>query len=177
MSHKPQKEPQTVTTEGDSVKPQIAGLNLRPLRPKEDVRGELAELYSHQWNYHSDPLVYAYMVTLRPGMHRGWTMHMKQDDRIAVIAGSMTWALYDDRKDSPTHGLVNLLTFSERNRALMTIPIGVYHAVKNYGDKESMFLNFPTVPYDHQDPDKYRLPLENDLIPFSFSDVEKGVSW
>jgi dTDP-4-dehydrorhamnose 3,5-epimerase len=29
-------------------------------------------------------------------------------------------------------------------------------------------VNFPTIPYDHADPDKYRLPIDTTLIPFSF---------
>jgi dTDP-4-dehydrorhamnose 3,5-epimerase len=31
-------------------------------------------------------------------------------------------------------------------------------------------MNLPTRPYNHEDPDKYRLPLKNDYIPFSFDD-------
>ena len=29
-----------------------------------------------------------------------------------------------------------------------------------------MFVNLPSQPYRHDDPDKYRLPLENDVIPY-----------
>jgi dTDP-4-dehydrorhamnose 3,5-epimerase len=29
----------------------------------------------------------------------------------------------------------------------------------------------PTRPYDHADPDKYRLPLDNDVIPFRFDEA------
>ena len=34
--------------------------------------------------------------------------------------------------------------------------------------KKSVGTNFPTVPYDHADPDKYRLPVDSPLIPYSF---------
>ena len=34
-------------------------------------------------------------------------------------------------------------------------------------------VNYPTIQYDHSNPDKYRLPLDTDLIPFSF-DGAKG---
>jgi dTDP-4-dehydrorhamnose 3,5-epimerase len=61
------------------------------------------------------------------------------------------------------------ITVSERNRALIIIPIGVYHAVKNIGTEEAQFMNFPTKPYNRESPDKYRLPVKNDLIPFDFS--------
>jgi dTDP-4-dehydrorhamnose 3,5-epimerase len=50
----------------------------------------------------------------------------------------------------------------------------VYHAVRNIGTGDAMFVNMPTRPYDHADPDKYRIPVQNDVIPFSFDD---GPGW
>jgi len=72
--------------------------------------------------------------------------------------------------DSPTYRLLNVLTISERHRALIVIPRGVYHAIQNIGERTATFINMPTAPYNHADPDKYRLPLKNDLIPFAFED-------
>ena len=40
-----------------------------------------------------------------------------------------------------------------------------WHAVQNVGHEEAAFINMPSQPYRHDDPDKYRLPLENDVIP------------
>ena len=36
------------------------------------------------------------------------------------------------------------------------------------GISPSNAVNMPTVAYDHGDPDKHRLPLDTDKIPFSF---------
>lgn len=83
-------------------------------------------------------------------------------------------AFFDDRRDSPTYKLLNVFTFSELNRTLFNIPIGVYHAVKNVGAREAVFLNLPNRAYDHAEPDKYRLPLKNDLIPFDFAQPVRG---
>ena len=52
------------------------------------------------------------------------------------------------------------------DRGLLVIPAGVYHAVRNVGDAEMTFINLPTQAYDHTDPDKYRLPLDNEMIPY-----------
>ena len=30
----------------------------------------------------------------------------------------------------------------------------------------------PTRPYDHANPDKYRLPIDTPLIPYSFGDAK-----
>lgn len=170
----PVKDRQTVRPDGSSVKPRIEGLNVRPASLLEDERGELVEVYRPSWGFHPDPLVYVYHVTLRPGSIRGWVVHRKQDDRIFTSFGTMRWAFFDDRESSPTRGLLNVFTWSERNRVLFTIPIGVYHAVQCLGKKDAAFVNMPTRPYDHADPDKYRLPLKNPLIPFDFSQSTAG---
>ena len=95
-------------------------------------------------------------------------VHRKQDDRLFIMLGSLRVILFDDRPESPTYKMINHFTFSERRRGLISIPMGVFHAVQNVGVVDGYFVNLPTRAYDHVDPDKYRLPLENDLIPFSF---------
>jgi dTDP-4-dehydrorhamnose 3,5-epimerase len=95
---------------------------------------------------------------------------MDQDDRLFVSQGTIRFGLYDDRPESPTHKMLNIFTVSERNRALIVIPRRVYHGLQNVGNTEAVFINMPSRPYNHVDPDKYRLPLKNDLIPFAFDD-------
>ena len=59
-------------------------------------------------------------------------------------------------------------------------PVGCFelrkciHAVQNIGHEEAIFINMPSRAYDHADPDKYRLPVKNPLIPFAFDD---GPGW
>ena len=140
----------------------------------EDERGDITELLHPAWNFSPASLVQVYRTALRPGAIRGWVVHQKQEDRIAVTDGAMTWAFFDNREKSSTYKLLNVLTFSERTRTLFNIPVGVFHAVKNVGEREAVFINMPTHAYDHADPDKYRLPLKNDLIPFDFSRPFRG---
>ena len=166
----PVKEKQTVTPEGKSVRKLIDGLIIRPALPQVDRRGEVVEIYNPAWGIHSAPMVYAYHASIRSKEIKGWIVHQKQDDRIYTCLGVMRWAFYDLRENSPTYQLLNKFTFSERNRVLFVIPAGVYHAVQNVGDTEAIFINLPTRSYDHADPDKYRLPPKNDLIPFDFDD-------
>ena len=170
----PRKDSPTVTADGEPLERLIDGVTIRRLRPIEDKRGEIIEVYRPGWDLHPDPLVYVYQSTLRPGAIKGWIVHEHQDDRLFLNVGVMRWVLYDGRPGSPTHGLVNELVFSDRNRALLIIPRGVYHAVQNIGTTDALFLNMPTTPYNHGNPDKFRLPLKNDLIPFDFDD---GPGW
>jgi dTDP-4-dehydrorhamnose 3,5-epimerase len=119
---------------------------------------------------HPDPLVYAYFVGIRPRQVKGWVVHKLQDDRLFILKGVLRIALFDNRPDSQTYKMLNVFVISERKRAMLIIPRGVFHAVKNIGNDDASFINLPTRPYNHKDPDKYRLPLKNDLIPFAFDD-------
>lgn len=164
----PVKDVQTVTPTGENIRRQIDGLIIRRAVPHEDERGEIVEVFNPAWGVHPDPLVYVYQGTIRPGAAKGWIVHRQNEDRLFMSRGVMQWAFYDDRPDSPTYRMLNTFVFSERNRALVIIPKGVFHAVKNIGQEEAVFVNMPSVAYNHADPDKFRLPLKNDLIPFAF---------
>ena len=117
---------------------------------------------------HDDPLVYVYQIAILPGVVKGWVVHRRQDDRLFVVRGRLRFGLYDDRQHSTTYQLLNVFTVTDRHRALIVIPRGVYHGVENVGTDEALYLNMPTRPYDHADPDESRLPVRNPLIPFAF---------
>jgi len=170
MPDAPRKDVQTVTPEGKSVKSLIDGVRIRPATTIPDDRGTLCEVISLDWKFDDAPLVYVYQVTIRPQRVKGWVVHRHQDDRLFFSQGTVRLVLYDDRPESPTYKKLNELFFGELNRALVRIPLGVYHAVQNVGTTDAMFINSPTKPYNHADPDKYRLPVNNELIPYRFED-------
>ena len=164
------KDTQTVSEQGQPLTQMISGVivDRRPLQ--EDERGELQEIYNPAWGLHSDPLVYAYFVGIRPGQVKGWVVHRFQDDRLFILRGVLRVALFDDRPESATYRMLNVFVMSERKRGLLIIPRGVFHALKNIGSYDANFINLPTKAYDHKDPDKYRLPIKNDHIPFAFDE-------
>jgi dTDP-4-dehydrorhamnose 3,5-epimerase len=102
---------------------------------------------------------------------KGWVKHEFQTDRLFLQRGAVRIVLYDDREDSPTYGMINQFTFTEQNRGVICVPPGIYHALENVGTSDAICLNFPTQPYNHAEPDKYRLPLDTELIPFKFEHV------
>ena len=164
----PVQDSPTVTPDGQRLQAFIEGVKFRPSVAQLDERGELSEIYSAGWGFHAERIVYAYNVMIRPGRTKGWSKHLLQDDMQFVVVGTVQYVLYDDRPDSATHRRVNVFTCGDRHRGLLVIPAGVYHAVQNVGDTEAFLINLPTRPYDHGNPDKYRLPLDNDLIPYKF---------
>jgi len=53
----------------------------------------------------------------------------------------------------------------------VNVPRNVWHADRNVGSTDVVVVNLPTTPYNHANPDKYRLPLDTDLIPYSFGNA------
>ena len=162
------RDAQSVTPDGELVQVPIDGVRVRPAITHLDERGSVCEIYDPAWGFTDEPLVYVYQTTIRPGQVKGWVLHLEQDDRLFFSLGDVKVVLFDVRVDSPTYESVNVLCFGESNRALVRIPRGVYHALQNVGRTDAVFVNSPTRAYRHEDPDKYRLPLDTDRIPYRF---------
>lgn len=162
------KDAPSVTAAGEALRRLPHGVTFRDAATHSDDRGTVCELFDPRWQWHPDPFAFAYFYTLRPGRIKGWGMHKIHEDRYFIMFGEMEIVLYDARPDSPTTGLLAKTVLSEHHRRLMNIPAGVWHANHNIGQKDAVVVNFPTIPYDHADPDKYRLPLDTDQIPYSF---------
>ena len=139
-----------------------------------DERGALCELLDERWGWSKEPLVYSYLWTVRPGITKGWGFHMEHEDRYAILFGEVEVLLYDERPDSSTRGQVCSVVLSEFRRRLSNIPAEVWHATRNLGGKDAGLVNFPTKPYEHENPDKYRLPLNNDRIPYCSRPLAAG---
>lgn len=171
MSIKPAQDSPSVNASGSPLTPLPQGVTFREAPTHIDDRGFIVEAFDSRWAWHPDPLVFSYVLGIRPGMIKGWGMHKLHEDRYFILFGDMMVVMYDDRPDSPTRGLVAKVVLSESNRRLMNIPAGVWHANWNIGNKDVVVVNFPTMPYQHDNPDKYRLPLDTDLIPFRFENA------
>ena len=50
----------------------------------------------------------------------------------------------------------------------------VWHANINIGTTDVRVINFPTQPYDHDNPDKLRQPIDTPLIPYQLPDSVVG---
>ena len=167
---KPQADPQLVTPEGKLVLQRIDGVKIRSAITHPDERGEVCEIYNPAWGFHDEPMVYAYQICIRPGRVKGWVVHREQDDRLFASLGNIKAVLFDDRSESPTFGMVNELYLGERNRGMLIIPKGVFHALQNVGNNDAILINLPTRPYNHGKPDKFRIPLDTDKIPYEFQE-------
>ena len=170
----PVKDRQTVTSDGEQLQPLLDGMSFRDVPLHADDRGHVCEMFDERWDWHPDPLVFTYFFTIRPGVIKGWGLHERHEDRYFLMSGEMEVVLYDARPESSTFGEIRKVYLSEQRRRLVNVPAGVWHADRNVGTTDCVVVNFPTIPYDHADPDKFRLPLDTDEIPYTF---EPTLGW
>lgn len=163
----------TVSNSGDLLRPLTHGVVIRPLTTHSDARGTVTELMDERWGY-PDPIRSSYTFTIRPGVVKGWNLHRRHQDRYTLLTGEIELVLYDSRPASPTFGQVCKIVLSEHHRVLVNVPVDVWHADHNIGSRDATVVNFPTEPYDYANPDKYRLPIDTDLIPYSFGPGATG---
>ncbi|MDI6720613.1 MAG: dTDP-4-dehydrorhamnose 3,5-epimerase family protein [Methanomicrobiales archaeon] len=145
----------------------IQGVTVKKLRIIPDERGWLMEILR------CDDEIFqqfgqVYVTTAYPGVVKAWHYHKKQTDNFTCIHGMMKVALYDARKDSPTRG--NLMEFfvGEKNPILISVPPGVYHGFKGIGTETAFFVSIPTLPYNYEDPDEFRIPPDTIEIPYDW---------
>jgi dTDP-4-dehydrorhamnose 3,5-epimerase len=161
-------DPPIADTSGRALEPAIDGVVVERLTPRVDHRGTLTEVIDLEAPFWSEPVVYSYLFTIRPGRIKGWGMHERQVDRYFVLTGEVRVVLYDDRPSSPTRGQYWQGFFTDESRGLVRIPAGVWHADQNWGDHDAMIVNFPTRPYDPANPDKRRIDPRSGAIPFDW---------
>ena len=165
----PQDKP-TVDERGQLLSTGIEGVELVRLGPRHfDHRGTLMEVVDVRMPFWIEPIVYAYHITISPGRIKGWGAHKLQADRYYVAYGQLRVVLYDGRPRSATYEQFRQFWFSDETPSLLKIPPGVWHADQNIGDTDVVIVNYPTRIYDKKNPDKWRIPVDSDLIPFDWT--------
>ena len=162
------KDKAMVHSDGTPVSRATHGVVVHRLKTHFDYRGSVTELFDPRWNFHPDPLVFSYAFTIKPKVVKGWNLHRHHEDRYALIQGAMELVMFDPRPDSPTYGEVYRAVLSEKDRCIINVPANVWHADFNIGDNDVIVVNYPTIQYDHSSPDKWRLPINTPLIPYTF---------
>lgn len=141
----------------------IKGVKVKKLKVIPDERGRLMEILRRDDKVFED-FGQVYMTTVKPGVVKAWHYHKKQNDNFACVHGKIKLALYDSRRNSPTHEEIDEFTLGLDDPILVHIPKLVYHGFKGMSDHEAIVINTPTSPYDHKTPDEYRLdPYDNDI--------------
>ncbi len=132
--------------------------------------GHTTEVYSSPWGLPVEAVEHVIHVSLKPAAISAWHLHRAQTDQIVPVSGMLKVVLYDPREEASSRGRVDVFHLSPMRPSLLLIPPGVWHGVQNMLASEfSAFINLFDRPYEHADPDEWRLPLRNDDIPYDFT--------
>ena len=109
-----------------------------------DERGWLTELFRADEVPSAYQPVMGYVSVTLPSIARGPHEHVAQADYFAFI-GPSNFKLYmwDNRKNSPTYMVRQIIYAGEDAPRTVIIPPGVVHAYKNVGGKPGMVINLP----------------------------------
>ncbi len=145
----------------------IDGVRTKTLKVIADERGRLMEMLRRDDEIFVE-FGQTYLTTMYPGVTKAWHYHKLQHDSFVCVRGMIKLVLYDEREGSPTKGLVNEFFLGDHDQQLVQIPPLVWHGFKNVGETESLIVNVVTRPYDHRQPDEYRLDPHQNHIPYAW---------
>lgn len=169
--HTPTKDAAHITPAGSVIAERIAGVVVREGSNIVTRNGHTSEIFSSPWQLPVEAVRHVIHVSLKPAAVSAWHMHREQTDQIVPIDGMLKLVLYDPREESPTHGQVDVFHLSPMRPTLVLVPPGVWHGLENMlAASFSSFLNLFDRPYDHGDPDEWRLPVRSERIPYDFGD-------
>lgn len=147
----------------------IDGVQVVPLPPIADERGAVYHMLK-ETDPHFLRFGEIYFSMVYPGVVKAWKNHTRLTANYACVFGRIKLVLFDDRTGSSTHGAVTELYIGPEEYALVVIPPGIWHGVQNMLPASfSSFVNLFDRPYEHDDPDEWRLPVRNNQIPYDFT--------
>jgi dTDP-4-dehydrorhamnose 3,5-epimerase len=162
-----EKDPELIKPDWSPVDPpHLEGVVARQITNVLTRSGYLTEAWRRDWELDDLPVGQVFQRTLDPGEASGWHAHAVTTDRLFCAHGRIVLALYDGRIDSPTHCKAIDFRLGLERPAVIVVPPGVWHGVKNIGSTPALFLNIVDIAYDYEAPDHFRLPIDTPLIPY-----------
>lgn len=126
----------------------IEGVIVKDIKKHVDERGWLVECFRHDEVPSEICPAMAYVSITLPGVVRGPHEHVEQTDYFCLLGPSnFRVVLWDNRKDSPTVNVKQVVFAGEDSPKIIIVPPGVVHGYKNIGNTNGQVLNFPNRLY------------------------------
>ncbi len=145
----------------------IEGVEIKKLKKIVDERGFLMEMLRYDDKIF-ERFGQAYISACLPGVAKAWHYHKKQTDNLVIILGNAKVVLYDNRKNSKTKGDLNEFIMGEKNLILLKVPPLIIHGFSPIGNRPAYLINFPTLPYNRENPDEGRITFDSKEIPYDW---------
>jgi dTDP-4-dehydrorhamnose 3,5-epimerase len=164
-----QRDPQNVTSDWNSLQDAIEGVRVREMKNVLKSSGDvLCEIFRRDWMLDDGDVDQVFQSVMNPGSISAWHVHHLTTDRLFASHGILQIVLFDARQNSRTYGRINEFRLGAMRPALLVIPPGVFHGVRNISPQPALLLNLVNKAYQYEAPDHWRLPLDTDKIPYRF---------
>ncbi len=144
----------------------IEGVEVVALRRIPDERGTILHML-RSTDEHFKGFGEIYFSTIYSGVVKGWHKHREMTLNYACIFGRIKLALYDDRPESPTAGVVQEVFLGPDNHSLVVIGPGIWTGFKGLTEPFSIVANCCTHAHDPERTTRLD-PHENE-IPYDWS--------
>jgi dTDP-4-dehydrorhamnose 3,5-epimerase len=140
----------------------INDVKIIPLKKIEDERGAVMHMLRAD-QPHFSQFGEIYFSLVKPGVTKGWKLHKRITQNMAVPEGDIKLTIYDSRIESSTYGKFQIIEFGQQNFCLVQLPPNVWYAFKAISTSHAIITNCTTDPHDPLESEV--LPLETELIP------------
>jgi dTDP-4-dehydrorhamnose 3,5-epimerase len=150
---------------GRAIPPRITGVQVVELGNVLTRSGWMMELFRKDWDGIEMTPLQVNWVQLNSNGVTDWHRHAQQTDHLIGVGGNIRLALWDGREGSPTCRQSDLIRLGALRPVLVTVPPGVWHALRNESGEPAGYINVIDRLYDHGNPDNWRLSPDADGIP------------
>lgn len=150
----------------------IKGVEMKGLKVIRDDRGFLMEMLRCDDKLF-EKFGQLYLTVCNPGYVKGWHYHKKQTDNFVVVKGNAKVVLYDIRKNGNTRVKIQEVFMGEKNSILLKIPPFILHGITPADNNPVYLINCPTLPYNYDNPDEFKINFKSEKIPYKWG-VDKG---
>ncbi len=145
----------------------IDGVHIIPLRKISDDRGCVMHMLRAD-DPHFKLFGEIYFSVVHPQKIKAWAQHKDMTLHYAVVSGSIRLVIYDVRLGSSTYGKIDEIQLGQESYVLVVIPPKLWYGFQGISSCDAIVANCATLPHDPSEIEK--LPIENDIIPYTFID-------
>jgi len=126
---------------------QIEGVVISPLKQISDERGKVMHMLRRD-DPDFEQFGEIYFSMVYPQAIKAWRLHTTATLNYAVVTGTIRLVLYDQRPQSSTYGIVQVIVTGEKNYVRIKIPPGIVYGFKGLGTVPAIVANCATLPHD-----------------------------
>lgn len=105
------------------------------------------------------------------GTIKAFHWHKYQDDLWFLATGRSAVVLYDQREDSKSKGVTEVIYGGKDDYKLISIPVGVVHGYKVLSDEPCLLFYHVTKAYNAAEPDEERIDPFDKTINFNWDSL------